>query len=82
MKKLYWRPPNLSRTALGLVALLAVALMVAVESVPVVTSHLDGCAGSARTGLPSQAAVVVTDSGEPKVELLDKNGNQVFKAPR
>jgi poly-gamma-glutamate system protein len=36
MRKLYWRPPNLSRTALGLVALLAVVSLIAVESLPVV----------------------------------------------
>ncbi len=30
----------------------------------------------------SRAAVVVTDKDKPVVELLDENGNQLFKAPR
>ena len=36
MKKLYWRPPHVSRTALVLVAILAVGVLVLVESYPVV----------------------------------------------
>jgi len=36
MKKLYWRPPHISRTALVLVAILAVGVLVLVESYPVV----------------------------------------------
>ncbi|RLB46251.1 MAG: poly-gamma-glutamate system protein, partial [Deltaproteobacteria bacterium] len=36
MKKLYWRPPHVSRTALSLVAIVAVGMLVLVESYPVV----------------------------------------------
>ena len=36
MKKVYWRPPNVSRTALVLVALVALGALVLVESLPVV----------------------------------------------
>ncbi|MBW2454615.1 MAG: poly-gamma-glutamate system protein [Deltaproteobacteria bacterium] len=36
MKKLYWRPPHVSRTALALVAVLAVGVLILVESYPVV----------------------------------------------
>lgn len=39
MKKIYWRPPSLSRTALVLVALVSVAVFVAVESFPVVAEQ-------------------------------------------
>ncbi|MEM9694130.1 MAG: poly-gamma-glutamate system protein [Myxococcota bacterium] len=36
MKKVYWRPPGISRTALTLVSMVAVCLFVAVERFPVV----------------------------------------------
>jgi poly-gamma-glutamate system protein len=39
VKKIYWRPPSLSRTALVLVALVAVAAYVAVETYPVVVKQ-------------------------------------------
>ncbi len=39
MKKIYWRPPSLSRTALVLVALVSLAVFVAVESYPVVAEQ-------------------------------------------
>ena len=59
MKKIYWRPPGLSRTALVLVALAAVAVYVAVESYPVVVEqrrYADKLA-AARLALEGMAAI-------------------------
>jgi len=59
VKKIYWRPPGLSRTALVLVALVAVAAFVAVETYPVVAkqSRYADKLAAARLALEGQQAI-------------------------
>jgi poly-gamma-glutamate system protein len=59
MKKVYWRPPGMSRTALVLVAVLSIAAFVAVETYPVVVkqSRYADKLRAARLALKSMEAI-------------------------